>query len=338
MGKSILTPFIPIVPMARNKNHTVKIEKAQRSLMFRLPSGLSYLDSAQALSMVNRRGYDQGMVYGIESIDFFFVPQPGVETVRVTAYTAGDTWSVHNAHVKGHALWHEMNELVLEDNPSIQGKWHDFKVYLDDAHFNAGSANNLKPVDQSLTAYLDGEWSYSRYVMPQHIVNAATGVPLAADETFAHLIGDNVGVAGALESVGLVRAYAESRATVQPIDPAVPAGLSTSFFNLLTDSGSQEPELADVIEDDNDEPPYHPTSYPGGAVNGDTPVWTEYAVVSAGSPNGILSSFVAQCGLVNFSVNAVNAAGEGVSTSDVFARVNYMPGEYKGVAAIPMGQ
>lgn len=290
--------------------------------------------------MVNRKLFRQGMAYGIESIDFFFIPKSatGLDTLRVTAYTAGDTWSVHNSHVKGKALWDEMNQLVLEDNPSVEGTWADYKVFLDPSHVSAGANNNLKPVDLSLTAYLDGEWDYSTYVLPQHKVDPLTGNPDPADETTAHLLGDNVGAAGAFTSVGLVRAYAESRATVQPTDPAVPAGMSTSFFNLLTDSGSQEPELADVIEDDNDEPPYHPTSYPGGAVNGATPVWTEYAVASVGQPNGILGSFVAQCGLICFSVNGVNAAGVGVAVDPVFCRVNYMPGKYKGVAAIPMGQ
>lgn len=339
MGKSILTPSIPIGHMARKSKAPAKIQKAQRSLMFRLPDGLSYLDSAEALSKVNRKLFRQGMAYGIESVDFFFVPQAGVETVRVTAYTAGDTWSVHNAHVKGHALWNEMNELVLEDNPSIAGKWADYKVFLDVAHRTKYFASgNLDPVDQSLTAYLDGEWTYSQYVMPQHEVDPTTGLPLAADLTTAHLLGANAGTPGAFNSVGLVEAYEKSRATVSANQPNVPAGMSDSFFNLLTDSGSQEPELADRIEGENDNAPYDLDLYPGGAGNGATPVWSEFAVASAGSPNGILGSFVAQCGLVNFSVNGVNAAGEGVAVANVFARVNFMPGKYKGIAAIPMGQ
>ncbi len=324
--------------MARKSRAPAKIQKAQRSLMFRLPDGNSYLDSAQSLSMVNRKLFKQGMVYGIESIDFFFVPAPGVETVRVTAYTAGDTWSVHNAHVKGHALWNQMQDLVTDDNPSIKGTWADYKVFLSTAHVNSGAAGNLIPVGQNLVAYNQGEWDYSTYVMPQHVVDPATGQPLAADETTAHLIGPNVGAIGAFTSVSLVKAYQESRATVQPLDPSVPAGMSESFFNLLTDSGSQEPELADVIEGENDAPPYDQDQYPGGAFNAVSPVWTEFAVASVGQPNGILSSFTAQCGLIEFTVSGVNAAGEGVAVPSVFARVNYMPGKYKGIAAVPMGQ
>ncbi len=338
-GEIYIDPLHTHCHMARKSRAPAKIQKAQRSLMFRLPDGLSYLDSAESLSKVNRKLFEQGMAYGIESVDFFFVPQAGVETVRVTAYTAGDTWSVHNSHVKGKALWHEMNQLVLEDNPSIEGKWADYKVFLNVAHRTQYIASgNLEPVDQALTAYAPGEWTYSNYVLPQHDVDPATGIPLAADECQAHLIGANLGTPGAFLSIGLVDAYEKSRATVSPNQPSVPAGMSDSFFNLLTDSGSQEPELADRIEAENDNAPYDRENYPGGAVNAASPVWSEFAVASAGSPNGILGSFVAQCGLVQFSVNGVNAAGEGVSVSNVFARVNFMPGKYKGIAAIPMGQ
>ena len=62
-------------------------------------------------------------------------------------------------------------------------------------------------------------------------------------------------------------AYADSRAAVNPDQPNVPAGMATSFFNLLTDSGSQEPELATVIEQEGDNPPYDLLNYPGGSAN-----------------------------------------------------------------------
>jgi hypothetical protein len=97
--------------------------------------------------------------------------------------------------------------------------------------------------------------------MPQHEVETAgpdAGKPLPAEEKTAVLVGPN---SGTKES--LINAYQESRATVQSPMPNVPAGMSGSFFNLLTDSGSQEPELADVIEDENDLPPYDRDAYPG---------------------------------------------------------------------------
>lgn len=321
-------------PMAR-KRTPAKIQKAQRTLTFNVPDGKSYIDLAQALSMVNRKLYRQGMVYGVESIEFGYIGNPAtVDIVRVQAAVAGDTWSVHNAHVKGEALWNEMNQLVLEDNPSVAGTWADYKVYLDNNHVAAGA--NLQPVTQA-GGYLQGEWAYSVYVMPQHNVNPATGAPDPADETFGHLVGPNVGVAGAFTSVGLVKAYQESRATVQPEDPSVPAGMSESFFNLLTDSGSQEPELADVIEGENDRPPYDQSQYPGGAFNAITPVIADVGYASVGAPLAVMSSFVAQCGLIEITNEAVKG-GAPAAGVELKCLVTLMPGKYKGVAALPMGQ
>ena len=167
---------LELSPMSMAKSKR-SITKAQKTMTLVVPPGVSYIDVAQCLSIVNRKLFRQGMVYGIESLEFTYgAPAATIDTVKVDVSVAGDTWSVHNAHVKGEALWNEMNELVLEDNPSIQGKWHDYKVFLDGDHrTNVVSAGipNLTPLD-----YLGGEWEYSDYVMPQHDVDPATGLPL----------------------------------------------------------------------------------------------------------------------------------------------------------------
>ena len=140
----------------------VKIAKAVRALTYFAKNGVNYLDIMKDLSTVNRRLYPQGMCVGIESIEFYFAfPVSGagaLDTVVVSANTAGDSWSVHNAHVKGEALWHEMNELVLEDNPSIQGKWADYKVFLDGAHRGSvySGVGNLVPLDGGGVPFLQG--------------------------------------------------------------------------------------------------------------------------------------------------------------------------------------
>lgn len=328
--------------MAPKKSRaSAKVEKCQRSLLFEVPDGNSYIDIALALSAANRKLFRQGMVYGIESIDFFFVPSGTAVTQRLSAYVAPDTWMVHNAHVKGHALWNQMNDLVLEDNPSLEGKWSDFKVFLDQNHRTAvvgGGVGNLVPLDGNLGAYGVDEWEYSDYVMPQHTVDPATGLPLVADQTNVHLLGGNLGGPGAFASVGLVEAYALSRATVSPDQPFIPVGSIDGFFNLLTDSGSQEPELQTVIEAEGDNPPYNRTQYPGGALNGPAPVSAEFAVASVGQPNGLLTAFAAPCGLIQITNAAVDATGIGVPARTMIVRVNLMGGNYKGVAAIPMGQ
>lgn len=325
--------------MAKRKSRSkaMKIQPAVTNLVYRWTPATDnqgaansrdqYIDIARDLSRVNRRGYGQNRMYGIEGITFVYPAGANTSTYplfTMQALSAGNSWVVQNAHVKGEALFHEMNKLVLKDNPSIKGKWAGFKVRLDD-HMAVDSANVLNPEDGDEADYLAGEWEYSTYVLPQHVVDPVTGQPLPAEERTAHLVGPDFST-----RIGLVNAYANSRATVQPVDPSVPAGMSTSFFNVLTDSGSQEPELADIIEDDGDEPPYDQDEYPGGSTNADGCVLHCQASVSQYSPDGRLPGMALPCGLLRINGTIIDAP--------VTVIVHVAPGTYKGVAAIPMGQ
>ncbi len=320
--------------MARNKARRKRggsLKPAQLNLTYVIEQGSSYLDIAQDLSMINRRLYKQGKVYAIAGISFGYNGSASAATVSLVASTAGDSWSVQNSHTKGKALWNQMNRLVLADNPSIEGTWADYKVRLDDHHQAAGNAEVL---DGDLTAVLSGEWEYSIYVMPQHEVDPATGLPLAADEFTSHLVGNDTAT-----SKGLVKAYASSRASVQEFSPEVPAGFSSSFFNLLTDTGSQEPELGDVIEDANDQPPYDFDNYPGGFANADAPWLQQFDLATAGHPLGRVPGFQAECGLIKLIMTAYNSDGvEDPSLEEVLITVHLMPGNYQGVLAENMGQ
>ncbi len=327
----------------RRKAKVSKMQPAQTDLFYTIPAGSgagartdtrSYIDTARSLSRVNRRLYEQGRMYAYQGLTFIW-RQSGtaLSTIELSVRTAGNTWVVQNAHTKGKALWHEMQDLVLEDNPSIKGKWHDYKVRLSAQQV---TTRELAVKDSSGTNYAVGEWLRSTYVMPQHDVDPVTGNPLPADEFTACLIGPD---SGSIKS--LVNAYQESRATVQPIDPNVPAGMSTSFFNLLTDSGSQEPELADVIEDENDAPPYSTDDYPGGNTNAIVPAVVGYGAISAQEVDGRIGGFVAPCGLLEINVQGYDASGAEVAVADMPAidiLLHVAPGPYKGVMSVPMGQ
>ena len=139
----------------------------------------------------------------------------------------------------------------------------------------------------------------------------------------------------------LVKAYQESRATVSPDQPNIPAGMSDSFFNLLTDSGSQEPELALVIEGENDNPPYSLDNYPGGDTNGSNPVTVGYAAISAQEVDGSFGGFLAPCGLLEIEITGFDDTGTKIPSADMIpieVLLHVAPGSYKGVASIPMGQ
>jgi hypothetical protein len=320
----------------------MKIEPAITTIAMRTDSGTtgsykSYVDTARELSKINRRLYEQGRMYGYQGLTFIWKQNAqNLATIECSVRTAGNTWIVQNAWVKGKALWDQMQELVLEDNPSVAGKWHDFKIQLDSG---VSTAETMKARDGGGVEYLDGEWAYSTFVMPQHDVDTTVpgiGTPLPAQELTALLIGADTST-----KRSLVKAYEESRATVSGDQPNVPAGMSTSFFNLLTDSGSQEPELALEILGENDSPPYDLDDYPGGDGNGSNPVTVGYAAISAQEVDGQIGGFIAPCGLLEIEIKGYDIAGNAISASnmpDIDILLHVAPGLYKGVAAVPMGQ
>ena len=114
-----------------------KLQPAQLDLAFTIPAAggddndrRSYIDTARELSKVNRRLYSQGRMYAYQGLTFIWRAGGSLASIELSVKTAGNTWVVHNAHVKGEALWHQMQDLVLDDNPSIKGKWHDYKIRL----------------------------------------------------------------------------------------------------------------------------------------------------------------------------------------------------------------
>jgi len=110
---------------------------------------------------------------------------------------------------------------------------------------------------------------------------------------------------------------------------------------LLTDSGSQEPELADVIEDSNDQPPYDTDEYPGSSTNADVAVICGYGAISPQEVDGRIGGFVAPCGLVEIQITGFDAAGTKIADAqmpEIELLLHVAPGMYKGVASVPMGQ
>ncbi len=321
-----------------------KIQPAQTTLTF-IDSvenlNNKYIDIAQCLSFVNRRQYEQGKCYYVESVKIGLntaIADTGI--IGTALATIPDTWVTANAWVKAKALWDSMNEKVLEDNPSVQGKWAQFITFMDVAHQNGGSGTagpnlNLFPKDTGGNAINTGEWAVSEYVFPQHTVNTTTGAPLAADEATCHMLGDDDGdvTAGTLASGGIIASYQDTRARVQ-IAPDVPADMSISWMTLLTDDGSQEPELADIIEAANDEPPYDRDDYVGGSANWSLPVNAMTSIIGLYSPEDTVMGFKVPLGLIKVFCN------ESVSTNNpsMLIELKLAKGHYKGVAATAVRQ
>jgi len=317
------------------------------SLNYEMPTSVvgvgRYIDVAADLSKVNRKLFDQGRQYFIAGItisdDLVLASSTDYNRgLDFSINTAGNNWIIQNAWTKGKALWDEMNQEVLADNPSIKGKWHDYKVRLSE---NQAPANTLEVLNGASAPWPPGaEWQYSTYVLPEHDVDPVTGAVLPAEEWTAALVGpDDV----ANKRFSLVKAYEESRATVQDIAPNVPAALPSSFYLQLTDDGSQDPELAAVIADANDQPPYPNAAgeYPGGSNFGFSGAMTRVVrgVKNEFTPTMSLPGFTAECGLLYLTAqrNPTGAEPE-PATANVRVQIHLVPGTYKGVMAPSMGQ
>jgi len=310
-----------------------KIEPAVLTLNYEIQTSTvgvdNYIDLSRDLSNLNRRLYRQGMQYAVGGLTV----TDDLGTARgleINISTAGNTWITQNAWKKGRALWMQMQQEVLESNPSVKGKWADFKVLMTE---EMAFANTRRALDGAMATWQPGqEWTRSLYVVPQHDVDAA-GVVLPAEEWYACLIGpDDV----ANKVFSLTKAYEESRSTVQPTAPNVPATLPNSFYLKLQDEGSQDPELAGVIIEENDQPPYAmgPGTYPGGEAFGVKGSMTRVGrgVMNNFTPLLNMPGFTAECGFIYIAAKST----EGSDNCRV--QVHLVPGEYKGVLAVPMGQ
>ncbi len=296
-------------------------------------AGGQYIDLAQCLSLVNRRLYRQGYVYRVNS--WSWAPSADVSVLSIASTPT--TWVTYNAWVKAKALWDKMNR-----NSGIRGypKYHDFKVFLDIAHYTAMTsasfaAPNLVPVDFGLAPYSvsGAQWKYSQYVTPQ------AGGSAAAGENCVHMLGDDTGANNAgLDTDGshaVIQGYADTRVTVGLEEPNLPGDASTSWQTELFDAGEVDADVVNHLEQFNDQPPYaHGADIQGG----DDPI---YPGGSGSCVNGQLC------------VNVVTSQGEttyapgcdiplgllevSASTAGVLS-VFVAPGRYQGVAAMPMGK
>ncbi len=303
------------------------MQPAQTVLSYEVPDGNSYIDIAEGLSQVNRRAYRQGMEYAVGKIVFSFLGNPQqITSVRIGVHTAGNTWTVHNAWKKAYAHWiaQQRNARRLIGQ-SAKPTWEDFKVYLDDAH-RAGTSLGVKAGDGGAVG--TGEWDYSQLIWEED--------DNSIDRPYLHLIGGDVSTT----DWGLILGYQQSRATVQPEDPDLPAEYSTNMYaRLATDENVVADEVANLMEETNDEPPYDQDDYPGSDTNSDAPWLQQLGVASIALPLGVVPGFVAQCGLVAFALDArATSDGAEATAPTTLVSVHLVPGSYKGVLASPMGQ
>ena len=208
-------------------------------------------------------------------------------------------------------------EAMKTAGSDFSGTWNDFKVYLTTDH---KSGTVLVPKDNGGNDVEAGEWTYSKYLSPDGTTSA--------DEMTIHLLGAHDGTpgSGAMVSVGLVKSYAESRATVQNDSPdANNINLNDPIMNLF-DHGTVVDEVIQDARDDGDRSPYQADNYPGGSSNHPKPLVVQQTTLGADGRTTV-GGFTAMCGLLEIEATSPVA-------SDVYSvLVELAPGSYRGIAA-----
>ena len=206
--------------MARTKSGKKTKTPAVRHLRYELTNSSTagnetshFIDLAKDLSALNRRLYRQGRDYHVRKISVVSSNTPNSGN-RISFSTAPDSWVTRNAWNRGFKTWMQMNkEGASQTSGVISGTWADFKVYLSD---DMRSGSILQPKDNggNTPSATNSEWVYAKYVTSEGTTTH--------DEFLAHLMGDHNGASGSRVSVGLIKSYGESRATVNTESPDTP--------------------------------------------------------------------------------------------------------------------
>jgi len=251
-----------------------KLQPAMMQMNFLIPPGISYLDLSLALSIANRRAYKQENTnYAVSQFELL----SGGNLGNLIIDKLPETWVYDNAYQKTRALWHKMNDQVLDDEPSIKGRYTDFKILIEGAQLTADVQTTINPAGTILTpvqlvgganVFTRGDftggvspradWEYSQLTIPND--------PVSGTSTDYYITG---GGSDTATTKSCITGYSLSRSRPQSQDPNVPT--NSGWMTELFDVGEQLEELRDIIENDNDRPPY-PVSpeqtandfYPGG--------------------------------------------------------------------------
>lgn len=305
----------------RSRSKAKKMTPATRYLRYEFTNSATpgtetshYIDLARDLSRVNRRLYRQGRDYHVKKITIVSSNTPNGNN-RVSAATMGTGWVTQMAWKRGFQTWNKMNaEATKQIAGSISGTWADFKVSLT-PEFRV--ASKLSPLDNGGNPYLGGEWSYSVLVTPDGTTTD--------DEFQLTMLGDHIGAAGARTSVGLVKSYGESRATVQTNDPNVPSIASDDPLVNVFDYGTTIDDVIDNLENSNDSAPYDVPNYPGSDLNAPKPIIVQDTTLVDG--RATMGGFTARCGMIELESKS------SVENDTFSVLVELAPGNYRGIKA-----
>ena len=217
-------------------------------------SATQFIDIGMALSAINRRAARQGVYYYVNSVELY-----NNEAGVVDLHTLPDNWITKNAWNRGFQHYQKMNALV--EVP--RSKWHDFKVYMSNLHRTTGSLlpvlSNINGSTQTITP---DEWAYSTFTSADD-----DGDGLQDADNFAvHMLGPHVGSSDNWSSIGLIKSYQDTRTlpAAQGTPQTFVDGPTDPLLNLFDFSSEEQlNEIAEILVNANDQPPYDKDKYVG---------------------------------------------------------------------------
>lgn len=290
-------------------------------LMFKidLADGVSgairYIDIARCMSIVNRKLHRQNGMWEVLAVKAFAERLVGTTPTglpfQIAIRGAPRSWVTRNAIVKGFEAWKGQQAKAYKavGTGGVKPKWQDFKVYLNNNH-RAGT--ELTPTSGDMFGAVDvystagSEWVHAEIVL-EFVDGGNTVVQYTPS---LHIMGNDDGTTTA----SLIRQYQESRPLVQSPDPLIGAGIENNIYSQSADAIDEQVEgILENIANDNDNPPYDHTEYPGNDSNATAPQC--YAVGANGTGTTLarfvnLNGFSAVNGLLEVQAQVTKDAGQ----------------------------
>jgi hypothetical protein len=171
-----------------------------------------------------------------------------------------------------------------------------------------------------------------------------------------HMLGPDAALAGD-DTVGMIEAYAESRARPHAVDPNYVDAAFGGIFGEMFDVGDDSGDIITNYQEANNQPPYligdedAQEYYPGGSFQGKgfgfthemSGTMVDVMSVNAGTTlnSKTIGGFTAPCGLLKFRLMATGVNTPGVPNAGdlpfgFWMKIVLAPGPMKGIMARPM--
>ena len=207
---------------SRRSKRKAKVIPAETTLKYQLPGDGSdvYIDLMRDIAAINRRGYHQGQMLQIASLELKQDTTNVQLALDATVKVLPTTWVAVQAYMKGRMAWMEQQRRARQDTGQVgvRPAYEDFKVFMDAGH---RSGTTLDTKDGAGNNVAQGEWDYSRLVYADQTTD-----PETIREPYLHIVGTDV----SNTDIGLIQAYEESRATVDGDQPNVPVTAADNIY------------------------------------------------------------------------------------------------------------